>query len=93
MSWGDVGASVGKRGNIQTRGGNRVSPISLLGCSTSVALTMGPTEEEEEEEEVLQHFNFCAQNCKVPQENRILFNTILQTCLFHVVKFYGKKWL
>jgi len=28
-----------------------VSTISLLGCSTSVALTMGPTDEEEEEEE------------------------------------------
>ena len=40
---GDVGASVGERGN-------RVSTISLLGCSTSVALTMGPTDEEEEED-------------------------------------------
>jgi hypothetical protein len=29
-------------------GGNRLSTISLLGCSTSVALTMGPTDEEEE---------------------------------------------
>jgi len=28
-----------------------VSTISLLGCSTSVALATGPTEEEEEEEE------------------------------------------
>jgi len=44
-----VGASVGERGNDQTRGGNRVSTISLLGCSTSVALTTGPTDEEEEE--------------------------------------------
>jgi hypothetical protein len=43
-----VGASVGERGNVQTRGGNRVSTISLLGCTTSVALTMGPTDEEEE---------------------------------------------
>jgi len=35
--------------------GNRVSTISLLGCSTSVALVTGPTdeggEEKEEEEE------------------------------------------
>ena len=45
---GDVGASVGERGNVQHAGGNRVSTISLLGCSTSVALTMGPTDEEEE---------------------------------------------
>ena len=43
-----VGASVGERGNVQTHGGNRVNTISLLGCSTSVALTMGPTDEEEE---------------------------------------------
>jgi len=33
------------------RRGNRVSTISLLGCSTSVALATGPTDEEEEEEE------------------------------------------
>ena len=50
-----MGASVGERGNVQTRGGNWESTISLLGCSTSVALTTGPTddvdEEEEEEEE------------------------------------------
>ena len=32
----------GTWGNVQTRGGN-----SLLGCSTSVALTMGPPDEEE----------------------------------------------
>ena len=43
----DVGASGGERGNVQTHGGNRVSTISILGCSTSVALTMGPTDEEE----------------------------------------------
>ena len=42
-----MGASVGERGNVQTRGGNRVSTISLLGCSTSVALTTGPIDEEE----------------------------------------------
>ena len=28
--------------------GDRVSTVSLLGCSTSVALAMGPTDEEEE---------------------------------------------
>ena len=43
-----MGASVGERVNIQTRAGNRVSTISLLGCSTSVALAMGPTDEEEQ---------------------------------------------
>jgi len=32
------------------RWGNRVSTISLLGCSTSVSLATGPAEEEEEEE-------------------------------------------
>jgi len=37
-----------KCGNVQTgRGGDRVSTISLQGCSTSVALAMGPTGEEE----------------------------------------------
>ena len=48
----DVGVPGGKRGNVQTcaGGGNRVNTISLLGCSTSVALAMGPTDEEEEEE-------------------------------------------
>jgi len=30
-----------------------LSKISLLGCSTSVALTMGPTDDEEEEQEYL----------------------------------------
>ena len=29
-------------------GGDRVSTISILGCSTSMALAMGPTDEEEE---------------------------------------------
>ena len=28
--------------------GNKVSTISLLGCSTSLALSTGPTDEEEE---------------------------------------------
>ena len=31
-------------------GGDRVSTISLLGCSTSVALATGPTDEEEGKE-------------------------------------------
>ena len=44
---GDVGAPVGERGNVQTRGGDRVSTINLLGCSTSVVLATGPTDEEE----------------------------------------------
>jgi len=37
-------------GTSKQAGGNRVNTISLLGCSTSVALAMGPTDEEEEEE-------------------------------------------
>jgi len=46
----DVGVPGGERGNVQTgRGGDIVSTISLLGCSTSVALATGHTEEEEEE--------------------------------------------
>ena len=44
----DVGAPGGECGNVQTGGGDRVSTISLLDCSTSVALAMGPTDEEEE---------------------------------------------
>jgi len=43
----DVGVPGGERGNIQTGGGDRGSTISLLGCSTSVALATGLTEEEE----------------------------------------------
>jgi len=43
-----MGVPGGERGNIQTGGGDRVSTISLLGCSTSVALATGPTDEEEE---------------------------------------------
>jgi hypothetical protein len=50
----------GERRNVQTGGGNRVNTISLLGCSTSVALATGPTDEEEEtsnhmEKEIYQH--------------------------------------
>jgi len=40
----------GERGNVQTGGGDRVSTISLLISSTSVALAMGPNDEEEEEQ-------------------------------------------
>ena len=43
----DVGVPGGERGNGQTGTGDRVSTISLLGCSTSVALATGPTDEEE----------------------------------------------
>jgi len=44
-----VGVPGGERGNVGTGGrGDRVSTISLLGCSTSVALATGPTDEEEE---------------------------------------------
>ena len=35
-----------------------MSTISLLGCSTSVALAMGPTDEEEEEVAYLIVFSF-----------------------------------
>jgi len=44
----DVGVPGGERGNIQTGRGDRVSALSLLGCSTSVALATGLTEEGEE---------------------------------------------
>jgi len=47
----DVEAPGGEGRNVQTGGRDRVSTISLLGCSTSVALATGPTDEEEEEEE------------------------------------------
>ena len=39
----DVGVPGGEGGNVQTGRGDRVSTI---GCSTSVALATGPTEEE-----------------------------------------------
>jgi len=47
----DVEVPGGKRGNVQTGrgGGDGVSTINLLGCSTSVALATGLTDEEEEE--------------------------------------------
>jgi len=46
----DVEAPGGEHGNVQTGGrGARGSTINLLGCSTSVALATGPTDEEEEE--------------------------------------------
>ena len=38
----------GERGNIQTGREVKVITISLLGCSTSVALATGPTDEEED---------------------------------------------
>jgi hypothetical protein len=44
----DVGVPGGERGNVQTGRGDRMSTISLLGCSTSVALARGPTDKEEE---------------------------------------------
>jgi len=44
----DVEVPGNERGNVQAGGGDRVSTISLLGCSTSVALVAGPTDEEEE---------------------------------------------
>jgi len=44
-----VGVPGGKRGNVQTGGGDRASTISQPFCSTSVVLATGPTEEEEEE--------------------------------------------
>jgi len=40
----DVGVPGGECGNVQTGRGDRVSTISLLGCSTSVALATGPTD-------------------------------------------------
>ena len=43
---GDVGVPGGEWRNVQTGGGNRMSTISHLGCSTPVVLAMGPTEEE-----------------------------------------------
>jgi len=45
----DVEVPDDKRGNVQTGEGDRVSTISLLGCSTSVALATGPTDEEGQE--------------------------------------------
>ena len=43
-----MGVPGGECGNVQTGRGDRVSTISLLGCSTSVALATSPTGEEEE---------------------------------------------
>jgi len=44
----DVGVPGGERGDVQAgRGDYRGSTISQLGCSTSVELAMGPTDEEE----------------------------------------------
>jgi len=43
---GDVGVLGGEWGNVQTGRGNRMSIISHSGCSTSVVLATGPTEEE-----------------------------------------------
>jgi len=48
----DVEVPGGERGYVQTGGGDRVSTVSLLGCSTSVALATGPTDEEEEKVKV-----------------------------------------
>jgi len=36
-------------GRSKQAGGDRVNTISLLGCSTSVALAMGPTYKEKED--------------------------------------------
>ena len=50
----DVGVPGGECGNVQTGGGDRVSTVSLLGCSTSVALATGLTGEEKEKVKSLQ---------------------------------------
>jgi len=42
-----MGVPGGEHGNVQTGGGDRVNTISLLGCSTSVALATVPTDEED----------------------------------------------
>jgi len=55
----DVGVPDSERGNVQTGGGDRVSTISLLGCSTSVALATGPTDDEQEEGHNGNIYNFC----------------------------------
>jgi len=44
-----MGVPGGECGNVQTGGGDRVSTISVLDFSTSVALATGRTGEEEEE--------------------------------------------
>jgi hypothetical protein len=41
--WGHLAANIG---TSKQAGGERVSTISLLGCSTSVALAMGPTDKD-----------------------------------------------
>ena len=57
----DVGTRGGKHGNVQTgRRGDRLSTISLLGCSTSVELATGPTDEEEEVLITVFHIMICA---------------------------------
>jgi len=43
----DLEVPGGERGNIHMGGGDRVNTISLLGCSISVALATGSTDEEE----------------------------------------------
>jgi len=55
-----VEAPGGERGNVQTGGGDRVSTISPLGCSTSLALATGPTDKEEEERNIC-----CVNACTV----------------------------
>jgi len=49
-TWGYLAANVGMS---KEAGGDRVSTISLLGCSTSVALATGPTDEEEQQQQQL----------------------------------------
>jgi len=49
-TWKHLAANVGT--SKHAGGGDRVSAISLQGCSTSVALATSPTDEEEEEGEV-----------------------------------------
>ena len=86
----DVGVPGGKRGNVQTGGGDRVSTISLLGCSTSVALATGPTDEEEEQEPLIiirtgtetlrgmiQHFIFTTNSINYALGNRTTILTVI----------------
>jgi hypothetical protein len=94
----DMGAPGGEHGKVQTGGGDRVSSISLLGCSTSVTLATGPTDEEEEDA----HFSIGVRVLQFKTSvlefhwRRVVFIVVLSSWnkhFFHYIMTFCLMWL
>ena len=78
----DVGGAWRRTWERPNRGGDRLSTISLLGCSTSVALATGPTDEEEEE---TKKYGISAVKCHLIFTFYFLKITSLNCCCWYAI--------